>query len=55
LNVLYLLRQEPDDTASEIIGAHRESNDVTVIDLSVERDYQKILSLIEECDRVMAC
>lgn len=55
MNVLYLLRQEPDDTAKMIIEAHMESNDVTVIDLAVERDYTKILSLIEASDRVISC
>jgi len=55
LNVLYLLRQEPGDTEKEIIEAHRETCTVTIVDLAVEKDYQRILSLIEDCDRVLSC
>lgn len=55
MKVLYLLRQEPDATAKEIIEAHREFNDVTVIDLAEEKDYKQILSLIETSDKVFTC
>ena len=55
MNVLYLLRQAPGKTEKEIIDSHRETCKVTIVDLEKERDYQRILSLIETCDRVISC
>ena len=55
MKVLYLLRQDPDDTTKEIIEAQRKANELTVVDLTGERDYLRLMSLIETSDRVISC
>jgi len=55
LKVLYLLREQAVASTGEIIEAHRQSADVTVIDLDTVNDFEALIDLIEQSDTVISC
>ena len=54
MKVLYLLRSEPDETGSKIMEEHKKSNDVTVIDINKNKNYDEIVDAIESNDKVIS-
>lgn len=53
MNILHIVKEEPDTTTGAIILEHARIDHVTVIDLRENRDYEYIISLLESHDRVM--
>jgi len=53
MKILYLLKREPDGTMNDILSRHRSAHEVTVVDLRTEKDYERIVDLIRENDRVI--
>jgi len=54
LKILYLIKQDTDETITEIMTEHRKAHQVTVVDIRVEEDYGRIVDLIAESDRVIS-
>lgn len=54
MKILYLTKRENDKTLKELIKAHRESCDVTVINIAEITDYNHIVDLIESSDKVIS-
>lgn len=54
MKVLYLLRSEPDDTGNKIMEEHKKSNEVTVIDLNKNKNYDEIVDAIASNDKVIS-
>lgn len=54
MKVLYLLSGDPDRTVAEIIEESGKTHEVTVLDLRKEDGYEKIVTLLEECDKVIS-
>jgi hypothetical protein len=54
MKVLYLLRSEPDDTGNKIMEEHKKSNEVTVIDLTKNKNYDEIVDAIASNDKVIS-
>ncbi|MEJ2254321.1 MAG: hypothetical protein P8Y75_08140 [Nitrospirota bacterium] len=54
MKILYILKGDPDKTASSLIECHRNGNAVTVVDLRKEGDYGRVVELISENDKVIS-
>jgi hypothetical protein len=54
LKILYLMKQEPDETITEVMTEHKKTHQVTVVDLKEEKDYDRIVDLIAESDKVIS-
>ncbi len=53
MKVLYILRRKQDETLKAIMEEQKKSCDVTVVELSENRDYNLLVGLIESNDRVI--
>ncbi|MCG6553872.1 MAG: hypothetical protein L7F77_16230 [Candidatus Magnetominusculus sp. LBB02] len=51
--VLFLLKQEPDNTAKTIIETQKTLADVTVIDMRTDKDYDKIIGEVVASDKII--
>jgi len=54
MKILYLLKKEPDKTLMKMIIEQEKDNQITLIDLNLEKDYERILVAIEACDKVIS-
>jgi hypothetical protein len=54
MKVLYLVRQDLSETAKSFIEEHKKSNDVTVVDIRENKDYDQIIDLIAQSDKVIS-
>ncbi len=54
MKILYLLRQDMDETGLEVLANHRQAHEVTVIDIREIRDYGSIVDAIESHDKVIS-
>ncbi|MBI5103231.1 MAG: hypothetical protein HZB33_15560 [Nitrospirae bacterium] len=53
MNVLYILKEDPDDTTQAVLAEHDKICSLTVVDIRSDRRYEDIVDLIEACDRVI--
>ena len=53
MKILYLMRDNPDDTVNKIMEIQKQSNDVSVIDLNANKNYDEIVDAIAGCDKVI--
>lgn len=53
VNILIILKQEPDRTIQAIIEAISRKSEVTTIELPQWRDYDSLVDLLAGCDRVI--
>ncbi|MCI0469946.1 MAG: hypothetical protein L0Y62_07805 [Nitrospirae bacterium] len=54
MKILYILRRDADNTLNELISVHKEDNDVMVVDIRRDKEYDKIIDLIAESDKVIS-
>jgi hypothetical protein len=54
MKILYIFKQEPDETAKTFLKIHSYEHMVTVVNLEQEKDYNHIVELIENNDRVIS-
>ena len=54
MNILYILKQEPDGTLTKIMDEHKKDQEVTVVDLRENKDYDQIVDLIASTDKVIS-
>jgi hypothetical protein len=54
MKVLYLLRDEPDETGNKIIEEHKKSNEVTIININENKNYDEIVDAIASNDKVIS-
>jgi hypothetical protein len=53
MKILYLLRNSLDATGSTILEEHKKSNEVTVIDINENKNYDEIVDAIASNDKVI--
>ncbi len=53
MKVLYILKNDPDETGKTFIETNRKDHDVTVVDLRENKDYSGLVDLIEASDSVI--
>ncbi len=54
MKILYILKQEPDGTLTEIMDEHKKDQEVTVVDLRENKNYDQIVDLIASSDKVIS-
>ena len=54
MKVLYILRNEPDETGNKIIQEHKKSNEVTIININENKNYDEIVDAIASNDKVIS-
>lgn len=54
MKVLYIIKQDPDETLKKFLDEHKKSNEVTVVDLRKDKDYGRIVDLIAANDKVIS-
>jgi Flp pilus assembly CpaE family ATPase len=53
MKILHILKTEPEDSVKKIIEEHRKCNDVEVLDLTENKNYNLIVDFIEKADKVI--
>ena len=53
MKILYLLISKLDATGNTILEEHKKSNDVTVIDINENKNYDEIVDAITSNDKVI--
>jgi hypothetical protein len=54
MNIVYVLKDTQDPTMAKIMEQHKGGNDVTVIDIRENKDYDQIIDAIDKADKVIA-
>ncbi len=54
MKILYLQQQELSATAKKILEAHKKGNNVTVVDIRKDKNYNQIVDLIFSSDKVIS-
>ena len=54
MKILHVLGSEPEETMKKILEEQKKTNEVTVVDLSKEKDYARIVDLVAASDRVIS-
>ena len=53
MKILYLLKQDTDDTLTELIAEHSKLHKVKVIDIRENKHYTQLIELIESSDKII--
>jgi len=53
MNILCIMRKDPDATITGVLDAQRQKHTVTVMDIRREQDYGRIVELIFSSDSVI--
>ncbi len=53
MRILYLLKEEPDETVTKFMDIHRKTHHVDVIDLRENRNYLRIMELLEKSEKLI--
>ncbi|MBF0472242.1 MAG: hypothetical protein HQK91_02075 [Nitrospirae bacterium] len=51
--IIYILKQDPNATAQQLINEHKKTENVTVIDLRTDKDYDRIIDMVAGSDKVI--
>lgn len=55
MNILYILKQKnADDTVSKIIEEQKKTNQVTIVNINENKNYDEIVDLITSNDKVIS-
>ena len=53
MKLLYIVKQDVDDTARKLIDTHRENADVAIIELNENKNYADIVRQVFDSDQVI--
>lgn len=54
MKILYFIKQDPDETVTMLMDEHKKNNEVTVVDIRADKNYDKIIDLIASSDKVIS-
>ncbi|KKM71563.1 hypothetical protein LCGC14_1429370 [marine sediment metagenome] len=54
MKVLYFIKDEPGDTLKAFIDEHKKTEEVTVMDIRSNKNYDEIIDLIDQSDKVIS-
>ncbi len=54
MRIVFLLRQDPDETTKKIMDIQARDNEVVKIDIRAEKDYDRVVEEIVNSDRVIS-
>ena len=53
MRILYIIKEDPDQTLHTLIEENRKSHDVAVLDLRAHKGYGDVVDQIFDCDRLI--
>ncbi len=53
MKILYLIKRKPDETLKKIIKEHEKSNEVTIVNLKQDKNYDTIIDLTVSSDKII--
>lgn len=54
MKILYLLRNQPDATGNTLIEEQKKANEITLININENKNYDEIVDAIASHDKVIA-
>jgi hypothetical protein len=54
MKILYLVKQDLNATAKTMLEVHKKGNDVTIVDVRQNKNYDQIVDLIFSSDKVIS-
>lgn len=54
MKILHIQKQDLDATAKKVLETHKKGNDVTVVDIRQNKNYDQIVDLIFSSDKVIS-
>lgn len=54
MKILYLIKQTPDETLRKFIEEHERANDVAIVNINEDKDYDRIVDDINSADRIIS-
>lgn len=54
MKVLYFIKADPGDTLKSIINEHKKTAEVTEVDIRSNKNYDEIIDLIDQSDKVIS-
>lgn len=54
MKILYFIKDEPGDTIKAFIDEHKKAAEVTVADIRSNKNYDEIIDLIDQSDKVIS-
>lgn len=54
MKILHIQKQDLDETAKKVLEAHKKGNEVTVVDIRKNKNYDQIVDLIFSSDKVIS-
>jgi hypothetical protein len=54
MKILYMQKQDLNATGKKILEVHKKNNDVTVVDVRQDKDYDRMVDLIFSSDKVIS-
>jgi hypothetical protein len=54
MKILYVIKEEPGDTIKKFMEAHKAAHDVTVVDVRTNKNYEEIIDLIDQSEKVIS-
>ena len=54
MKILYILKQDLDATAKKIMEVHKKGNDVTIVNIRENKNYDQIVDLIFSSDKIIS-
>jgi hypothetical protein len=54
MKILYIQKQDLDATAKKIMEVHKKGNDVTIVNIRENKNYNQIVDLIFSSDKVIS-
>ncbi len=54
MKILHIQKQDLDATAKKVLEIHKKGNDVTVVDIRKNKNYDQIVDLIFSSDKVIS-
>jgi hypothetical protein len=54
VKILYILKQESDETVKAFMEIHKREHEVSVINLKENKNYSQLVELIEKSDRIIS-
>ena len=54
MKILYVIKQDLDATAKTMIEVHKKGNDVSIVDVRQNKNYDQIVDLIFSNDKIIS-
>jgi uncharacterized iron-regulated protein len=54
MKILYVLTKDLDDTEQKIVDEQKKTNEANSFDVRTEKDYDRLVDLVESSDRVIS-